>query len=327
VLLVLTIVLVLVAAVTLLIGIFSDSLALIYVSIAASFGAAAVLALLSYMTRRRQRPLAAGDEAAPAAAPAAAPEPTPSPAPAVEEEPTLVTAAAATGAASSGGAFPIQNYEGLKVGEILPRLEGLDLDQLEQVAQREEQGKNRVTILNRIDDLMDQLEAAETPGGPGEQITELADVEPITDEGPEIESIPRVDVDAGERPAVALPIPNYDSLRVNEILPLLDDLDADELEAVAEHEERGQNRVSVLNRIDDRLDELEGIAPAQPVAKKTAAKKSTAKKATAKKATAKKATATKAAPKKAAPAKKATATTKATKKAAKKATKSTKKSR
>jgi hypothetical protein len=90
VLLLVTILLVLIAAVTLLIGIFSDNLALIFVSIGASALAALVLAVLSQMNRRKV-PQAAGASATPepvavgATATAAAPSrPTPTaPAPAV----------------------------------------------------------------------------------------------------------------------------------------------------------------------------------------------------------------------------------------------------
>jgi hypothetical protein len=134
----------------------------------------------------------------------------------------------------------------------------------------------------------------------------------------------------------AFPIPNYDDLSTDEVIPLLQGLDADQLETVADREEAGPNRDAVLDAIDDRLDVLEGIVPApavaaEPVTTAVAAKKVSAKKATpAKKASAKKVGATpgkKAAAKAAAPAKRTLEPAKkapAAKKTAAKATTATK---
>ena len=356
-LLLVTILLVLVAAVTLLIGIFSDELALIFISIGASALAAIVLAVLSQVSRRKGRApsTATGPEPLPARTPAPSPSPapvaaTPSPAapPAevdldagdevdVDDTPTEVVPVAA--AASTGpAALPIAGYDALRVNEILPKLEGLDLDQLEDVAQHEEAHKNRTTVLNRIDQLMDELEAAEAgstapvAAAPVASAVETADVsdDVVEEAAAAIEEI-------GE-PVVApvtsaaddgFPIPGYDGMSEDELIPLLDSLDADQLEKVADREEAGPNRDAVLDAIDDRLDILEGIVPAPPAkaaaapapapAKKAPAKKATAKKAApapapAKKAAAKKATA--AAPAKKAAAKKTAAATTTTKKAA-----------
>ncbi len=139
-LLLLTIALVLVAAITLLIGIIGDSLLLIFVSIFCSLGAGATLLVLSSASKKRARegaaPAAAGPppiESRPAAATpivGAEPEPT-------VPAPTLVTADGAVSAAASDGEFPIANYDALKVSEIVPRLETLDLDALDMVLERE----------------------------------------------------------------------------------------------------------------------------------------------------------------------------------------------
>jgi hypothetical protein len=113
------------------------------------------------------------------------------------------------------------------------------------------------------------------------------------------------------------PIADYDDLRVNEIVPLLPELDDDELELVREREEDGRARAGILDRIDDLL----GIEPPPTTApaKRASAKKAAPKKAAAKKAAPKKTAAKKAAPKKTA-AKKATPKKAAPKKtAAKKA--------
>ncbi|HEX4978609.1 MAG TPA: hypothetical protein VFV35_00970 [Acidimicrobiales bacterium] len=337
VLLLVTILLVLIAAVTLLIGIFGDNLALIFVSIGASAAAAVVLAVLSQISRRTSREeegrsQAAGLEPATLAPAgqlggAAAPEPAeaavPEPAPAAPTT-AVTTAVSAPTAAVAAADLPIAGYDQLRVAEILPRLDDLDLDELEEVAQHEETTKNRATILNRIDELMDQLEAVEPTAAPA------------------LSEAPAADVDVTPADAApGLPIADYDALDGDEVIPLLADLDAEALEAVAEYEETHANRDRVLDAIDDRLDELEGIgAAAAPVptpvtpavgplpARKAASKKAAVRqtaitkaarpRATAKKAVAKTATAKKATVKKAT-AKKTSAVAAATKAVAKKA--------
>jgi hypothetical protein len=299
-LLLVTIVLVLVAAVTLLIGIFSDNLALIFLSIGASGAAAVVLAILSTLSRRRGREGAAGGAAAPLgeAAPVAG---TPAP-PVVGPPPAIATEAPTTVLAAVGGALAIDGYDNLRVNEILPRLDGLGMEQLEAVADHEEANKNRTTILNRIDQLLDELEGAPA-AVPTETVAVVEEVAVVADDG--------------------FPIPGYDTLSEAQVIALLADLDADQLETVADREEAGPNRDAVLDAIDDRLDVLEGIVPAPAAkkapAKKAAASKAPAKKAVASKAPAKKAVASKAPAKKApasrAPAKKATATKAPAKKA------------
>ncbi len=266
-LLLVTIALVLVAAVTLLIGIISDNLALIFLSIGASAIAAIVLAVLSQMSRRK------GKSTADAAVPGS-PADSATPAPVAPAEPTAATVVAdeptttmpAVAASATDLELPIANYDSLRVNEILPRLDDLDLDELEAVAQHEETHKNRSTVLNRIDARMDVLEADEAPAD-----DDTVDESVNLDEGD----------DEGESEDDGFPIPGYGDLSESELIPLLDDLDADQLETVADREEAGQNRDGVLDAIDDRLDILEGIVPAKsaPAAKKAPAKKSPAKKA------------------------------------------------
>ena len=68
-------------------------------------------------------------------------------------------------------------------------------------------------------------------------------------------------VGAGDRAFAAggeVPIQDYDELLVSEILPLLADLDADELAAVRAHEEDGKARATLLRRIDQLVEEREG---------------------------------------------------------------------
>ncbi|MDQ3107639.1 MAG: hypothetical protein M3Q68_07540, partial [Actinomycetota bacterium] len=298
-LLLVTILLVLVAAVTLLIGIFSDNLALIFISIGASALAAIVLAVLSQMGKRKSKAAEAGG-----AEPLPKREETDAkavtePAAAGKEAPTQ--SLPAQPAAGAPGALPIDGYDALRVNEILPRLVGLDLDELEEVAQHEEARKNRTTVLNRIDQLMDELEAAgsedATPAVTDDVVEEA--VAAIEEMGEPVvamaESAPASPSESSSDDG--FPIAGYDDLTETDLIPMFDDLDADQLEAVADREEAGQNRDGVLDAIDDRLDILEGIVPAPAKAApapKLPAKRATAspaKKAAAARTPAKKATA------------------------------------
>jgi hypothetical protein len=318
VLLLVAIALVLIGVVTLIVGIFSDTLFWVFISIGSTVLAGVVLYVLYRLGRRQAVP-------APVSAPAPAPaitEPTPvvpvaTAADVREPEPVLVGAGAGAGSeyapSESDGDydFPIAEYDELRVAEILPLLPELDAEELRTVRAREESGKARATILARIDDLAVSAPAAFAPAAaPASSGTATA----------------------------TLPIAGYDDLKVAEILPRIRRLNADELEDVAGYEESHGNRQTILNLIDSRLEALEGRAPA-PAAKKAPAKKAAATTTKAKKAPAKKAAAkaTKAPAKAAAkaPAKKAAtkaakapakAATKApAKKAATKATKATKK--
>lgn len=364
-LLIVTIVLVLVAAVTLLIGIFTDNLALIFISIGASAVAAIVLAVLSQVSRRRDRsigPPAQGRSpvARPPTPPAPAERPTPggytpptpayqppappAPRPAARPEPVATTAdeertsvlPVATATAPAADKLPIARYDSMRVSQVLKQLDDLDLDQLEEIAQYEEVNKNRTTVLDRIDDLMDELEGPEAAGAPPEasaaeptepEPTEAGPTEPELAEPAAVEPVP---VEAVASAGGGFPIPDYDSLDEDEIIDVLGDLDVDELEAVADREESGQNRASVLDAIDDRLDVLEGLVPTPPPApvavpaapaRKAASRsagQAPAKRAAGKRTPAKKAArAKKAAPaKEAAPAKKAAKRSTPAKKAA-----------
>lgn len=321
-LLLVTILLVLIAAVTLLIGIFSDNLVLIFVSIGASALAAIVLGVLSQVSKRKSRE---------AAAETTGPEPLPAREPATvgggradaeQAAADIATIGEPVGVAASsdaptttmsavGGPLPIANYDSLRVNEILPALDDLDLDQLEAVAQHEEGNKNRTTVLNRIDDLMDELEAQESGGStPVVDLTDddevaAAAVESIATVGEPVAAAASAPA-AGGASSDGFPIADYDDLDEDELIELLQDLDADELEAVADREEAGQNRDAVLDAIDDRLDILEGIVPAPPA--KAAAAPAPAKSAVATKAATK-------APARKAPAKAAAAAKTAAKKA------------
>ncbi len=299
-LLLLTIALVLVGAVALVIGFVNDAMFPIYLSIACSLLAAVVLVVFSRLSKARLEP-ATG-------APAA-----------IAGEPTgrlLVDREI-----DRDVDFPIPDYEDRRVAEIVPLLADLDLDELELVRAHEAGGRNRTTVIRRIDDLI-----AESDGAAVEEEREDTLVGAAASFGRDEEADLEEDFDEEEEAADEdlFPIADYDELSVAEILPLLDELTLDELEEVGDREADGQNRAAVLDRVDQLLDEGEAAeaaapkkaAPKKTTVKKAAGKKATAKKATPKKAPAKKAAASKTTGKKAAakksPAKKAPAAKKAT---------------
>lgn len=304
-LLLLTIALVLVGAVALVIGFVNDAMFPIYLSIACSLLAAVVLVVFSRLSKARLEP---------AGAPAAiADEPS---------GPLLVGRQV-----DRDVEFPIPDYEDRRVAEIVPLLADLDLDELEVVRAHEAEGRNRTTVIRRIDDLI-----AESDGAAADDEEERQDtlVGAAASFGRDDEADLEDDFDEGDEDVVdddLFPIADYDELSVAEILPLLGELTLDELEEVGDREADGQNRAAVLDRVDELLDEGEAAeaaatkkaAPKKTTAKKAAAKKATGKKATPKKAPAKKAAASKATGRKAAakksPAKKATASKSAAKKA------------
>jgi hypothetical protein len=129
--------------------------------------------------------------------------------------------------------FPIEDYDELRVAEIMPLLTELEPDELEEVRDRESTGKDRSTIIFRIDELLgrEPVEAAPTPRPA-----------PVPPPAPAL-----------SRRATAFPIPRYDDLRVSDVLPLLADLDAIGLERVRAHETALKDRATIVQRVDDLL--------------------------------------------------------------------------
>jgi hypothetical protein len=310
--------LVLAAAVTLVIGLLNSGLGLIYVSIGCSVAAGIVLALAVVRSRpERAAAPAAGSERLRALEEEETPTVTVVPtrggrrkaAEAVDEEEDVEVAASGDGE----GAFPIADYDELKVGEIVSLLPELDEDELEMVREREESGKNRSTILTRVEALSG---AAASSGGSEWGTSDRWDSWSEGDEeAPEEEEDDGAGEEVGEEGI--FPIADYDDLKAAEVVSLLPELDDDELDQVRDREERGAARATVLNRIDQLL----GVEPAParkaPAKKKAAAKRAPAKKAPAKKAAAKKSTAKKSTAKKST-AKKSTAKKSTAKKSTKK---------
>lgn len=220
--------------------------------------------------------------------------------------------------------FPIEDYDDLRVAEILPILGELEQDELIEVRDREAAGKARGTLLRRIETLLSgpNTKVAAVSDDTGRSVEGSApeaptalgsapDVDAVADESDHTDAFPfaggragSVDADrsapersaadnavtddpwprpagarsapaeeaekaelaapsarsapgrraaravATSRPAKsAEPIPNSESLRVAEILPLLATLSANELAVVENRERAGANRTTVLNRI------------------------------------------------------------------------------
>ncbi|GAC1541149.1 MAG: hypothetical protein NVS3B12_28530 [Acidimicrobiales bacterium] len=279
VLLLLAIALVLIGVITLVIGIVSNTLAWVFISIGATVLAGIVLYVL-YRIGRKEAAVGTGSvpQSAPATPPAAttpvvpaptAVPPAPIAAPITEEfAPATSVDAARDGTDDEyddydDDMFPIAEYDDLRVAEILPLLPELDADELEVVRNHEVATKARATILARIDEL-----APHAPPGYG-QTQAIPDADAASDiDDEEFDDDEFADDELEEeqtqapRPAPAsrrgaLPIAAYDDLKVAENLPLLSRLDAGQLAAVARHEEQGPNRQTVLNRINARISTLE----------------------------------------------------------------------
>ncbi len=238
----------------------------------------------------------------PAARPEAEPE--------FEAEPTIVLDEAVPGGTGpDADGFPIAGYDSMRSSQIVAVVADLDLDELDMVQEREEQGKNRATVLRRVVERIDELEAEDVDEAPLED--ELEDEEG-EDLGPAAvaEDFPAAADD--EFPATAaddgFPIADYDSLSVAEIIAVLDDLEDDELDLVAEREEMGENRDEILDYIDDMFEDVDGppeppaprvvtqpapraVAKREPAAKAVAAKKAPVKKVAAARAPTKRAAA------------------------------------
>jgi hypothetical protein len=219
--------------------------------------------------------------------------------------------------------FPIEDYDLLRVAEILPLLRELDPDELEEVRDREEAGRARATILTRIDQLLGHDDTLGGLAGP------VLGPPPAPLPAPEPPPVPSPPPAPPAEPVVAassasvFPIADYDELRVAQILPLLSELDPDELEEVAAWESQRANRRSVLSRIDRLLQgsstAASGGPPRAAAAKSTAAKRAATKSTGARTSPTKAPGANKAATTKAASAKSGAPRSPATKSAAAKA--------
>ena len=281
-LLLVTILLVVVGTISLVIGYAQSSLLPIYVSIACSVLAAGVLLIFSRMTAKSQKVDASAGGPAPLDYSRPEPAERTQPVPAFSGGGQLGRSSSSEAFAPEAGRdaepasrygtgfdevdevdevdesvpdddFPIERYDSRRVGEILPLLAELDVDELDLVREHEERGKARATVLARIDQLIDQLEAedrdeaehrfdtaAEADQAPAPQARSW---QPAAPQPVSVAALPEDDD--------YFPIEDYEDLRAGEILPLLPELDEDELEMVRGRERSGSARASILHRIDE----------------------------------------------------------------------------
>ncbi len=301
--------LVLLATILLVVGLLNDDgLTLIYLSIAASAAAAVVL----YVAFRKAKPQAGADaSAAPtpladdiaptpidetAAVPVVEAEQPPA-APPVAPAPEPSTAAGSVDADEDWMAdadwedegvvdFPIADYDDLTVAEIMPLLPQLYSDEIDDVIAREQSGKNRSTILQRLEELKqtgteaDAAEAAAEAEAAGDAVAPAPAPSPTPAPAPS--TAPAASLLDDEDDAYFFPIADYDALSVAQITPLLPQLEADELEEVREREVSGAGRKTILGEIDRLLGGAPAPAPTKAPAKapaKKATRKAPAKKA------------------------------------------------
>jgi hypothetical protein len=289
--------LVLLATILLVVGLLTDdAMELIYLSIACSFTAAVVL----WMAFRRARPKQDGPSEPPAPLLPEGEEPAEEPttvAPVVAEPeaegaelvnpgatPTADTEPAVAEAgdddwvddddwADAGDfevEFPIADYDELEAEEILPLLPQLYSDELEVVAERERATKDRQVILDRLAELADtgteadQLEeqAAEPEPEPEPQPQRQAAPTRTARPAPQVPSLSDDDWDD----EIPFPIADYDELDADQIIPLLSQLEDDELEDVKAREVAGSGRKSVISEIDRQLGlvDADEAEPAMP---------------------------------------------------------------
>ena len=172
--------------------------------------------------------------------------------------------------------FPIADYDDLSVAEIVPLLPQLYSDELGVVAERERTGKNRTAILSRLDELAatgtdaDALEAESvdtdeafapaappaTPAVAGAARNDALSTPRPTRAAPQVPSLAADDDDDD----FVFPIADYDELSVDQIVPLLVQLEDDELEDVKAREAAGQGRKSVIAEIDRQLGLVDAVA-------------------------------------------------------------------
>ncbi|CAN5802402.1 hypothetical protein BH24ACT2_BH24ACT2_08930 [soil metagenome] len=207
--------------------------------------------------------------------------------------------------------FPIEDYDELTVGEILPLLPELYEDELDVVEDRERANKNRAVVINRLAELRDAGDDdAPSPATPVLDDDDEDEGEwEVSDEGwDQSAAAAEVEPDNEDEDVDVFPIADYDRLRVSEIRSVLPELSEEELEVVRDAERRGASRITILTAIERELG-VEAAPPAKkaaPSRKASSAKKlAPARKATVKKSTAKKAAAKKVATKRAATVKKA----------------------
>lgn len=93
------------------------------------------------------------------------------------------------------------------------------------------------------------MAGAEAPDAPfADDPAEAADREPDRRSTP-LHIVPNEHGNTETVPAVDLPIPDYDNLSASQVVPRLDDLADDELQAVRAYEQSHRGRMTILSRI------------------------------------------------------------------------------
>lgn len=252
--------LVIVATIFLLSGLFlTRDLPLIFVSIGCS--ALAGLVLVIAVLRSRPRPVEESEPVTPSPSVDTI-SPDAETVPEVSRGPLGAGARAAEAGRQVGKPFPVPDYDRLEVVEVLPLLGDLEPAELEMVRQREASGRAHPWVLARIDALLEAESGEWAPTGEEEEAEEEAGSAWAEPEPEWAESAPEwsasdfpldADTDIGYDEIEVLrdfPIDRYDELRANEILPLLSELDAEDLKMIREEEAATKARTSVLSRID-----------------------------------------------------------------------------
>lgn len=270
-LLLVTVGLVLAGLILLIIGFVQDSLTLIYLSIACAAVAGVALIVFSRLSRRQAVTTMAGE-----AIPAAAAPPSPG----------LVTAGVvppAHSGRSTMGAPAAQQPPTVSRSGAGPRAP-------------EPQEREPIVARTAADPVEERFDSGEpTPPQPLRPVAREASpatsrLEPV--QAPmaaraagDLSEDEWADDDWGDE--VVFPIEDYDELRVGEIVPLLPELDPEELEEVRDREVATKNRASIVARIDELLGTGQPTAPAAKAAPaRTQARKAPAAKASPSKASA-----------------------------------------
>ncbi len=177
--------------------------------------------------------------------------------------------------------FPIADYDELRLEEILPLLPQLYSDELDLVYEREANGQRRTEILDELDRLKetgteaDALEQAAVSEAVTPEPTPAPEVVEPAPVPPRPTAPATTPFFAGDDDDDLFPIADYDDLSVSQIMPLLSQLELDELEDVRAREVAGANRSTLVTEIDRYLSgELEAFTwdddvveePAEPEA-------------------------------------------------------------
>ncbi|MBA2751106.1 MAG: hypothetical protein H0U41_02565 [Actinobacteria bacterium] len=154
--------------------------------------------------------------------------------------------------------LPLEDYEALSAAQILSVLDQLDDDDLNLVGDYEEQHRNRPEILDAIDDLFEDPAA---PPAKKKAVAKKAAAKVTTKKAGAKKAVAKKATVPVASPDEDLPIENYDRLTPSQILMVLDELDDDDLDLVAEYEAEHRNRSEILDAIDAMFDEQDEDLP------------------------------------------------------------------